>query len=667
MAAATENTKMEKEKRNIIFSIPILALVKSAQQQHGLRHGDYQRYHQYITRKLRRMRKSLHFQQGNRSKVVPKKLTPDLVTDPRFITLKLFEIERSWAYAMQLKTESNTELRKRFQMISRLRRAVVRGNQLSDLMNELPMLDAQTKLELRAYIQWIHGMLAFELQDWVKAKEYLESTQAIYTGLLQTIEEDNRVIYTSRMDDILPQIHYCAYNIGDKSAASDLQRMRAHTTAESGGLAELQLDQLLSQARATQAGQVTEAQWLGQTIPVKLEKAKVAILIVKEAEEDLKNAQGHVEQLSIYESVLKSCVDGISAVRDELRAISSVDGSVTGTGDKKLVSAISSDKVSRLQMLCNYLQYLKLYNTIERTLVHIDMALSTAGLQTSGQVRNGLGTSTYTKPQELARLYDTLVQNLQEMIGLPGVVQEHAGMRALLQAKLLAYRSYRCYYLAFTYSHGKRFAECSALLTRAKQHAEEAVHSLSPETAPWTEIEASAVPGPSAAELTHSLTGELLAQIAAEDLTCRAVYMLDMSDTISANMTTSTTTETEGKLINKALIDRLETYLDPKSVEKSLLTLPNPFVSLPPAFEPVPVKPILFDLALNHVNFPSLADKLDHKGGSASMAGKAGAGIAGFVRGWLWGSSEENKNTKQQAQSQQQQQKASKSKGGGRS
>ncbi|KAA0189420.1 Signal recognition particle 68kDa [Fasciolopsis buskii] len=146
------------------FLFLVLALVKSAQQQHGLRHGDYQRYHQYITRKLRRMRKSLHFQQGNRSKVIPKKLTPDLVTDPRFITLKVFEIERSWAYAMQLKTESNTELRKRFQMISRLRRAVFRGNQLSDLLNELTVLDAQTKLELRGYIQWIHGMLAFELQ-----------------------------------------------------------------------------------------------------------------------------------------------------------------------------------------------------------------------------------------------------------------------------------------------------------------------------------------------------------------------------------------------------------------------------------------------------------------------------------------------------------------------
>ncbi|KAA0187111.1 Signal recognition particle subunit SRP68 [Fasciolopsis buskii] len=342
-----------------------------------------------------------------------------------------------------------------------------------------------------------------------------------------------------------------------------------------------------------------------------------------------------------------------------------MDSSVTGTGDKKVVSTISSDKVSRLQMLCNYLQYLKLFNTIERTLVHVSMALSMPSLQTSGHVRNGLGTSTYPKPQELARLYDTLVQNLQEMIGLPGLMQQHVGLRSLLQAKLVAYRSYRCYYLAFTYSHGKRFAECSALLARAKRHAEEAVHSLSSETASWTEDEASAAPGPSADDLTRSLTDALLIQIAAEDLTCRAVYMLDLSDATSNTEPTSMTTETGEKLTNKPLIDRLDTYLDPKSVEKSLLTLAYPFVSLPPSFEPVPVKPILFDLALNHVNFPSLVDKLDQKSGAASVAGKAGAGIAGFVRGWFWGSSEDATNTK--PPSQVQQQKMTKSKSGDRS
>ncbi|GAA49270.1 signal recognition particle subunit SRP68 [Clonorchis sinensis] len=593
----------------VTFSVPVLALVKAAQQQHGLRHGDYQRYHQYVSRKLRRMRKSLHFQQGNRSKVLPKKLTSDMVTDPRFLLLKVFEIERSWAYAMQLKADSNTEFRKRFQMISRLRKAVLRGNQLSELATELPMLDAQTKLELQAYIQWIHGVLAFELQDWMKAKEFLEATQAIYAGLMQTIEEDNRGVYSARVDDILPQIHYCAYNIGDKSAATDLQRMRAQTTTETGGLAELQLDQLLSQARASQAGQVTEVEWLGMTIPVKLEKAKMAILTVKDSDQELLGMDNHNTKLSVYESVLKACVDAIGAVRDEIRAALSTEGAVAAGADKKMAAAVaassSTDKVSRLQVLYAYLQYLKISKTIERTLLHIKGALSADGLEAAGHVKDGLGTSSFPKPQELSRLYDTLVQNLQELIGLPGAVQEHMGLKALLQAKIVAYRSYRCYYLAFTYIHGKRFAECSALLQRSRRHAEEALQALSPTTASWTDTESAASPGPSCDQLITELTS-LITQTEAEDLTCRAVYMLDLSDSGDRPFDTS---ESENKLSQKVLLDRLDHYVECNAVEKSFTTQPYPFVQLPPHFEPVPVKPIFFDLALNHVNFPSLTEK----------------------------------------------------------
>ncbi|VDP91432.1 unnamed protein product [Echinostoma caproni] len=111
--------------------------------------------------------------------------------------------------------------------------------------------------------------------------------------------------------------------------------------------------------------------------------------------------------------------------------------------------------------------------------------------------------------------------------------------------------------MAFTYSHGKRFAECSALLSRAKHHAEEAVHSLSPDTAPWTSLEASAAPGPSSEQLTQALSNTLLVQIAAEDLTCRAVYMLDLSDSTGGTEPT-VPTETEGKLTNKTIGTKIE-------------------------------------------------------------------------------------------------------------
>jgi len=62
--------------------------------------------------------------------------------------LPLIDAERAWAYAMQLKSEANTEPRKRFHMISRLRKAVQHANTLDRLCNDSGLFDPRTKLEV---------------------------------------------------------------------------------------------------------------------------------------------------------------------------------------------------------------------------------------------------------------------------------------------------------------------------------------------------------------------------------------------------------------------------------------------------------------------------------------------------------------------------------------
>ena len=73
------------------------------------------------------------------------------------------------------------------------------------------------------------------------------------------------------------------------------------------------------------------------------------------------------------------------------------------------------------------------------------------------------------------------------------------------------------------------------------------------------------------------------------------------------------------------LCDRLDKYAeDPSLTSKT----PN-VVHFPPDFEPIPAKPLFFDLALSHVEFPSLDDKVEQK--------KQQGGLTGFVKGWLGG------------------------------
>jgi len=55
--------------------------------------------------------------------------------------------------------------------------------------------------------------------------------------------------------------------------------------------------------------------------------------------------------------------------------------------------------------------------------------------------------------------------------------------------------------------------------------------------------------------------------------------------------------------------------------------------------EPIPCKPLFFDLALHWVEFPSLDDKIEAQGK------KGQTGITGFVKGlWGWGGAGSAKN-----------------------
>jgi len=62
------------------FSLNVLQMIKGAQAQHGLRHGDYQRYRRYCTARLVRLCKSLNFMHG-RGKYVKKPISEATVTN----------------------------------------------------------------------------------------------------------------------------------------------------------------------------------------------------------------------------------------------------------------------------------------------------------------------------------------------------------------------------------------------------------------------------------------------------------------------------------------------------------------------------------------------------------------------------------------------------------
>ncbi|XP_039183938.1 signal recognition particle subunit SRP68 [Crotalus tigris] len=585
MAALEDNKENEKPKSGDLgdsLGLEILQIVKESQQQHGLRHGDFQRYRGYCSRRLRRLRKTLNFKMGNRHKFTGKKITEELLSDNRYLLLILMDAERAWSYAMQLKQEANTEPRKRFHLLSRLRKAVKYAEELEHLC-ESSRVDAKTKLEAQAYTAYLTGMLRFEHQEWKAAMEAFNKCKTIYEKLASAFTEEQAILYNQRVEEISPNIRYCAYNIGDQSAISELMQMRLRTGGTEGLLAE-KLESLITQTRAKQAATMSEVEWRGRTVPVKIDKVRIFLLGLADTEAAITQAEEEETKEHLFESLLSECRDAIQAVREELKPDQK-------QRDHSL--EIDSGKVSNIQYLHSYLTYIKLSTAIKRN-ESMAKALQKALLRQQGPEEDG---KRVPRPQDLIRLYDIILQNLAELQQLPGLEEDKSYLKEI-GIKTLVYKAYRCFFIAQSYVLVKKWSEALVLYDRVLKYA--------------TEVQAQAgTKKKNLKELPD--VQDLITQVNAEKYSLQAAAILDASDIDEAE---SPSQVKDGK----PLSERFEVFcLDPSLVSKQAS-----LVHFPPEFQPIPCKPLFFDLALNHVTFPPLEDKVEQK---------AKSGLTGYIKG----------------------------------
>uniref|UniRef100_A0A1A8L8K9 Signal recognition particle subunit SRP68 n=2 Tax=Nothobranchius TaxID=28779 RepID=A0A1A8L8K9_9TELE len=572
----------EENKENIPeegLGLEILQIIKESQQQHGLRHGDYQRYRGYCSRRLRRLRKTLGFKMGNRHKFVGKKVTVEMLSDSRYLLVVLMEAERAWSYAMQLKQEANTEPRKRFHLLARLRKAAKHSEKLEKLC-ESPCVDAKTKLEAQAYTAYLTGMVEFELQEWKRAMEAFNKCKTIYEKLASAFTEDLALLYRQRVDEISPNIRYCAYNIGDQNAINDLMQMRL--TGGGGGMMAEKLEALITQARTKQATTMSEVEWRGRTVPVKIDKARIFLLGLADNEAAIAQAANEETKEHLYETLLAECRDTIQAVREELKSEAK---------QRERSSDGESGKVSNLQYLHSYLTYIKLCTLVKRNESMADTLQ--AKLKETEADENKRG----ARPQDLIRLYDIILQSLAELSTLQGLEDDHTFQKEV-SLKTLVYKAYRCFFIAQSYVLVKKWSEALVLYEKVLKYAKE-VQSK-------------------AKSLNNSLKDlpdvqELIAEVNAEKYSLQAAAILDTDEPPEASCQQQVKD-------NTPLCDHLETFrLDTTLVGKH----PN-LVQFPPDFQPIPCKPLFFDLALNHVTFPPLDDKVEQKGKG---------GLTGYIKG----------------------------------
>lgn len=590
-----------------ILSLKLLPLVRNLQSKHGLRHGDYQRYRGYCSRRLARLRKVLKLVQGNKGKRFTKKemtvdalrkATPELAVEGKHLQLPLMAAERAWAYAMQLKFEMNSEPRKKYHMQNRLRKAKSHAEQLVQLvMAEGAPVDARTKLEAQAYAVWMTGILCFELSDWVGAKTALTEARNIYDKLATITSVDDTSVYRSRMDEIVPSLRYCAYNIGDASAkmdiSKDLKGLRGHIQDTE------QLDELIRETREQQAATLQDVEWRGRKMAVIQDKARTFLLREKEflseiSEVSDENAERTTDdKISAYESLLMDCKEAIEVLKKDL-----IEDPAFRNRQQT-----NEGPVSPMHFLHTYLTFIKCSKIIDRNLVMIDsMKKVLAGESPQQKGKKPI------KPNDLVRLYENILQNLKDMPHLAGL-EDDLEFHHETEAKVTFYKATRCYYIALSFMAAQKWAESMALFERVVLYANKAKNDKLLDASLRTEVK----------DLLEAVEGRQFMAHANSILESEAAKLQGQNAIRDEKEETKENSR-------KPLLERLDTYYEDPNLTNGK---PN-LAQFPPNFHPIPCKPLFFDLAREHISFPDLQEKMKKPGQEEKQD-------SSNWWGWAWG------------------------------
>jgi hypothetical protein len=120
----------------------------------------------------------------------------------------------------------------------------------------------------------------------------------------------------------------------------------------------------------------------------------------------------------------------------------------------------------QLQLLRDYITERKLRYTMDRNLLLADSLASQLENHNNDEEKSAAAKSKrkhVTKPDEVAHIYELLLQNVESLTKLVGD-QADQTLQQELAARSLTYQAFRCFYTSLSYAAAAKFAEAYVLL-----------------------------------------------------------------------------------------------------------------------------------------------------------------------------------------------------------
>lgn len=627
-AAIRALTKPPKE---ALPSLDILLSVRQARQANGLRTDDYERYRQYCTRRIRRLRSTVRGGPG-KSKVFVRAAEPTAAAvqaHPEHLAVYLMCAERAWAYALQLRPYtvdgSDNRTRAYFSMRKKLRAAVA----AADVLERLAVrdCDARTALEAALYALWARGNDRLEAGEWAAAREALLCSSALCQLLLRlegggAEAGERQSMLQERIDEMAAKLRLCQLSLRRQRVAADdlealaetelVQRLRPDLVP----LLEIAVNRRALVAEgvargsreAALAAQAAGVLWRGVEVPVRSTRVRDALAALRQAmlgvgaaaasSSSSSTSAGEEEKQEKEkdaDAVVAALASATQALKTEEKALAKKAAHSTHAAkpEHQRDNARLQEYTAWMRHTQAVERHLAQAAVAERSMKEFSLGATTEAAAPATAATAAAATTKKTvKAEDIVRLYDAAIVALDEAkaLGTPNAppdapLEQESKAYA---ARRLTLRAERMYYLALAHMRRGHWAEADALAGETRRVAADARAHQHDCVAPDQRA------------LQRLETLEQRVRLLRCVVRARAAAGADAEDQESAAHAL------------QSVDDAPDTFsLNP---HRALATVPPPL-------EPMSMRPFLLDVAGARIDYPDLSARKRKKGFFSSFFG----------------------------------------------
>lgn len=468
------------------------------------------------------------------------------------------------------------------------------------------MVHRRTSLEAEAYAAYMVGNLAFHREEHTLALEKFTTARRIYSDLSQVGTQSQKELFQTLVDELDPFIRFSQHRLQlqGKLKQGSQQAFDWSSSGDSASNALLQskIDMVLLESRKQKVATLATVQWKQKQIAVPSQELGLALLRPDEVIAKLAEiAPGQEKQRDKLFLELLSCYDSLlQMIKQEVARLEQL---------AKSGSALVHTDIELLQSLEEYARYLKLTKQVDQIVVVYKELKAKA-----------------TPSGELTHVLDMLIQYVSDILAIPGLGDHESLLAARYSAYQAVFRSIRASTAAQSYLEDSKFAEALSLYQFASGFLNEGEEVLAN------------YPAANDSTLATFVT-DLRSELEGAQSRTTAQSFLERSkraDAIRAQLKLNDVKPGSASANvpkQPSLLERQQDYSS--GTTKGL----HEILRLPPSFQAITCKPLLFDIAFNELDFPDISErtksdeeKQAEAAAAAQQANNGGGGLFGWFR-----------------------------------